>query len=51
MDVNSHQLLYLRASYATNRYCFDGVCLSVCLCVGLSTENLKDYWSDVDVTW
>jgi len=24
---------------------------SVCLCVCLSAENLKNHWSEIDVTW
>jgi len=27
------------------------VCLYVCLCVRLSAQNLKIYWSEIDVTW
>jgi len=38
--------VYLPASYAANRHCISR-CLSVCL----SAQSLKNYWSEIDVTW
>jgi len=40
---------YMRASYAGIRYCF-WRCLSVCLSVFLSSQNLQNYWPEIDVT-
>jgi len=36
-----HDAYYLRANYATSRYCC--VCVSVCL----PAQNLKNYWSEI----